>query len=260
MYVCPECGSYFKAQTTGKKFKCARCKKEYLLDLKITDEKWKLLEHDAKKARIRRALAGENLREEIPKPPPVKKEPISQSDALSIKDARSSFITDKPDEAILEARQLLERKDVEAEMPKPSVNRRKLGLVCAVSMAVLLIPCILGVLVPISKMNREIEVLRTARTGDKVSYGKYKGNTEWEVVKVDGNRLLLRSDYGISGIEKKDPLKLRGWLNSVYMNKSFNIYERIRIETEDDESIDKVFLMDRSNPADGVHPSIWLRL
>ncbi len=300
MYVCPSCRSYFKTGGADKKIKCPKCKEVLLLSLKITDEKWRLLDKEARQSRISRALAGEQLRDEAPKvkqgpvipavpvtpaAPPVshtsfftdQAAPSSAQGTLSsapaapssqpVTDEKKSgdndflFKADAPDEAILEARRLLEEKDVQAEMPAPQVDFRKLMIVCMTAFVLLLIPSLWNLVFPIFTLRGEMDAISQAEPGDSIEYGKYDGGRTWRIIEAEDDRVLVISDRAVNKNFKdsKDNKAITAWLNSSFMNRTFNVYERARIIPAK-EGDDKVFLIPGESPADGIYPAFWIRL
>ena len=274
MYVCPACRSYFKTPGGDKKIKCPKCKQEYLLSLKISDEKWRELDKDVRQARISRALAGEQLRDEVPKPPTP---PAMPADALPkptehLQD-EAIFKTDAPDEAILEARRLLEEKDVEAEMPAPQMDYKKFMIICVTSFVLLFIPAVLNILVPAITFKKELTAVSQAQPGESIKWGRHKGNTSWRVLEVDedNDRVLVICDHKVKGdfpekqspppggaLVSKDQIMI-DWLNSSFMNSYFNVLERARIVPSTDDA-NKIFLIPNEQPNDGIYPAFWIRL
>lgn len=247
MYVCPSCRSFFKTGSPGKKIKCLKCKNDYLADLKITDEEWRKLDPDARKSRINRAIAGEQLREEIPKPKkPVR--PIVSNDSTDEEAAQDKIKNDLPDEAILEAQKLLEEQDMQAEMPRQPVDRGRFMIVCTVAACLITVLSVMSFVLPIFRMREETGILEEAMEGDIVSYGKYKGNTEWTVLERNEDDFLVVGNYAVvSALPEsiRDRQKQTEWLNSAYMNKAFNIYERRRILVDEDTGESIHFMSDR---------------
>ena len=148
-------------------------------------------------------------------------------------------------------------------------------------------------IIPSFRFRDEMSALRKANVGDIVTYGKYKGNTEWIVLDRKDNRVLCISNYGV-GDERADEVVLwetspvRERLNSTFMNSAFNIFERVRIvstkeirENEPDyrveyvspDVVDKMFMLkdeevkeyiasnsDRMTQLSdiSVHPACWI--
>lgn len=252
MYICPGCRSYFKTGSPGKKIKCLRCKSEYLTDLKITDEEWRKLDQDARQSRIRRAIAGEQLREEIPVKEPAKEGPPvvdMTADKPEKEGEQAKLREDLPDEVILEARHILEQRDMEAEMPKQPIDRKRFGIVCGVTGGLFLLLIILNLVVPIFRIKSEIPVLAAAEEGDIVSFGKYKGNTQWIVLERDDRGLLMVSDFAVANAvppETKDKISQLEWLNSSFVNRAFNIYERRKLDVINEDFSNCVIIMDET--------------
>ena len=252
MYICPGCRSYFKTGSPGRKIKCLRCKEEYLTDLKITDEEWRKLDQDARQSRIGRAIAGEQLREEIPvenTPSPAVALSDTAKQAESGEDNEPKGVKNKedlPDEVILEAKHILEQQDMQAEMPKQPVDKRRLAIVCSVGGGLLVLLTFLSLVVPIFRMKGEAAALATVQAGDVVSFGKYKGNTEWTVLELDDDGITMVSNYYVaSAIPKdlKDQVNQIEWLNSSFMNRAFNLYERRKLIITDDEFNNYIHIM-----------------
>lgn len=258
MYICPGCRNYFKTGSSGKKIKCPKCKEEYLTDLKIADEEWRKLDADARKTRINRAIAGEHLREAIPAPEPVPvKAPevtpsVPAEDAnpqVKEEDSSAKSKEDLPDEVILEAKKILEEQDMHADMPRQPVDRRRLAVVCGVSSGLVLLLTFLSLILPVFRLKEEGPALLTAQVGDTVSFGKYKGNTGWTVLEKDDDSILAVSDFYVANAvpeDKRDKDRQIEWLNSSFINRTFNIYERKRLQPLDDEDGDLVHIMDES--------------
>ncbi|MCR5356838.1 MAG: hypothetical protein K6E63_05470, partial [Lachnospiraceae bacterium] len=199
MYVCPGCRSYFKTGGADKKIKCPKCHNEYLLSLKISDEKWRELDKGTRQARINRALAGEQLRDETP---PKEESPVIPADAPikkpdHLSDSEDLFKPEAPDEAILEARRLLEQKDVQAEMPALQLDYKKFNIVIIAALVLLFIPCIFNILVPAITIKKELTAIVQAKPGDTVKFGRHKGNTSWRVLEVEEDRALIICDHPV---------------------------------------------------------------
>ena len=246
MYVCPGCRSFFKTGSTGRKIKCLRCKNDYLADLKITDEEWRKLDPDARKSRINRAIAGEQLREAIPKPVEPAR-PVSAEESTKERSDESAIKADLPDEAILEAQKLLEEQDLQAEMPRQPVDKKKFTMVCTITAGLIILLSFFSLVFPVFRMREEAGVLEEAQAGDMVSYGKYKGNTEWTVLERNDNEFLLVSNYAVASAlpeSERDRQKQTEWLNSAFLNRSFNIYERSRLLADEDTGDSMHFMTD----------------
>lgn len=258
MYVCPECRSYFKTGSSGKKIKCLKCKNAYLLDLKIADVEWRKLGKDARTSRINRAIAGEHLREEIPRSVEPPKPPESEADTTPKPDADKDRIgVELPDEAIIEAQKLLEEQDMQADMPRQPIDKGKLAIVCTVTVGLLFLMSFTSLILPIFRTRSEMSTLIDAEAGDVIDYGKYKGNTEWTVLERSDNELVVVSNYAVAkaipeGVREKN--KQVEWFNSAFMNKAFNIYERWNIGFMDEDSKDRMVIM--SNARLAAYPDV----
>ena len=353
MYTCPGCGVYFKTGSSGKKIKCLKCHSEYLLDLQITDEAWRALDHDARMERIDAAKAGklagestdpskvekekeavkpeisetkektaktavpktkakeeaakpaepETKKEEAAKPAEsgsekedaakpaeseVKKEETQKAEAPEVNEAKPEssskhkiFGMKMPEKP--EAMKKAEAREAEGDKAAGNEDdkdrelllRRNILIVSIVPAVLILVLIITTFVIPRFRINRELPVMHNAQAGDVVSYGKYKGKTEWVVLDRRDDKLLCIT---------KDPVEIdhNRWLNSKYMNETFNIYERRRIirgkdavspeEAEAGQKIgsnDKVFLFSDEELApypsggldlhDGIaHPVCWI--
>ena len=252
MYICPECRSYFKTGSSGKKIKCLRCNNAYLTDLKIADTEWRKLDGDARKSRINRAIAGEHLRVPVPVPAePVKPEvpaPAPQEEPKAEKHVKSK--EDLPDEAILEAQMLLEEQDMQSDKPKEPIDKRRLAIVLGVTGGLLLILSILSLVVPLFRVRDEVPVLRTAQAGDVVSFGKYKGNTEWSVLERDNSGIVMVGNFPVANAIPEDTRNRASqidWLNSSFLNRSFNLYERRKLIPLEDDSKELIRIMSESD-------------
>ena len=253
MYICPGCRSYFKTGSPGKKIKCLRCKSEYLTDLKITDEEWRKLDQDARQSRIGRAIAGEQLREEIPVPEPEEVRPPVVDVTADKPEKEAEQVKakeDLPDEVILEARHILEQRDMAAEMPRQPIDRKKFGIVCGVTGGLVLLLLILNLIVPIFRIRSEIPVLNAAEEGDTVSFGKYKGSTQWTVLERDDKGLIMVSDFSVANAvppETKDKISQLEWLNSSFINRAFNVYERRKLDIINEDFGNCIVIMDETD-------------
>lgn len=248
MYICPECRSYFKTGSSGKKIKCLRCNNAYLTDLKIADTEWRKLDGDARKSRINRAIAGEHLREPVPVPAePVKPEvpaPAPQEEPKAEKHVKSK--EDLPDEAILEAQMLLEEQDMQSDKPKEPIDKRRLAIVLGVTGGLILILSFFSFVFPVFRVRKEVPELRTAQAGDVVSFGKYKGNTEWSVLARDNHGIVMVGNFPVANAIPDDIRNQQAqidWLNSSFLNRSLNLYERRKLIPVDEGSDDLVGIM-----------------
>lgn len=121
---------------------------------------------------------------------------------------------------------------------KVKLNRKYVAIVAGSMGAIFLYLLIVTFVVPTFRIKSELSLLRTAETGDTVQFGKYKGRDDWTVLDRKGTKLLCISDYPIEGQvyydEGWDNSSLRKWLNSVYINSSFNVFERRRLTSTED--------------------------
>lgn len=248
MYICPECRSYFKTGSLGKKIKCLRCKNAYLTDLKIADVEWRKLDGDTRNSRINRAIAGEHLREALPgslePDKPEVSAPAPQAEPKP--DKPDKFKNDLPDEAILEAQMLLEEQDKQSDKPKEPIDKRRLAIVCGVAGGLLLILAFLNLVVPVFRVRNEVPVLRTAQAGDVVSFGKYKGNTQWSVLERDDDGIVMVGNFPVANAIPEDARNRAtqvDWLNSSFLNRSFNLYERRKLIPLEEGSKDLIRIM-----------------
>ncbi len=319
MYVCSGCRSYFKTGGSGKKIRCPKCKTEFLTSLKITDEKWKLLDRDARNARINRAIAGEQLRDEVPAPevqkivvkrpqpaaPATASAPAAQAPAAPAPgpatatpapaaqaptapapaatspvpsapapapvspeepkpaktmgaDTSTLFKADAPDEAILEARRLLEQKDVQAEMPAPRMDKKRFMVVCVTALVILFSLYVFTVIVPMFSTKKEMAAIMHCKTGDVIDFG-CKEMGRWKIIDAEEDRILVVSDAPAPVSPLKSDDDALEWLNSVFMNRYFNMFERKRIIAPGEGEY-RIFLMPENQAGDGVYPSFWILL
>jgi hypothetical protein len=117
----------------------------------------------------------------------------------------------------------------EAKRNRIIVYATSIGMVTALTVTTMVIPSF--------RFRDEMSVLRSSQVGDIVSYGKYKGNTDWIVLDKQPDRVLCISDFEV-GDTRDDEIfwetsPVREELNSTFMNSTFNLYERIRILSAD---------------------------
>lgn len=129
------------------------------------------------------------------------------------------------------------KKETEKKETEPAVKYitpRKNLMIVTVTFSVLLVYLLVSTfVVPTFRIRRELPELRSAAAGDTVQFGKYKGQDEWVVLDKKGSKLLCISNYAIYGKtydeEDWNSSSLRKWFNSIFINSSFNVFERLRI-------------------------------
>ncbi|MCR5419532.1 MAG: DUF1720 domain-containing protein [Lachnospiraceae bacterium] len=193
----------------------------------------------------------------------------------------------KVDETVALAAEKEDKKTLSAS----EIVRNRAIVISAFSVLILVL-IITSLIVPLFKYNEELDILRNSNVGDIVSYGKYKGNTDWIVLDKQEDKILCISDYEV-GDEREEDIHwetslVRDMLNSSYMNSTFNIYERVNIisteaireenpdyraEYVGEDVVDKIFLLKDEEVKDyigsnsermtqlsdvAVHPSCWI--
>lgn len=103
---------------------------------------------------------------------------------------------------------------------------------------------------------------------DTVSFGNYKGNTEWIILaKEDGKVLLLskraieqRPYHSETDEVTWETCTLRSWLNNEYLSSAFNSAEQARIITTTtcSKTTDKVFLLSKDEAAQYIESGFLL--
>ena len=142
-----------------------------------------------------------------------------------------------------------EEKTITPTKEKTKLNRKYVAIVSGTMGVLLLYLITMTFIIPSFRMRNELPYLRAAEAGDTVYFGKYKGQNEWVVLDRKGTRILCISDYPIYGHDYYDEgweeSDLRKWFNSVFINSSFNVYERLRImSTKDIMEEDPDYLRD----------------
>ena len=137
-----------------------------------------------------------------------------------------------------EAAKDTEERKVSSKKEKPKLNKKYVAIVAGTIGALLLYLSTVTFIIPVFRIRSELPTLRSAVPGDTVHFGKYRGQNEWVVLDKKGTRLLCISDYPIYGQEYYDEdweeSSLRKWFNSVFINSSFNVFERHRITSTKD--------------------------
>lgn len=164
-----------------------------------------------------------------------------------------------------------EEKSAPPKKEKTKLNRKYVAIVAGTAGALLLYLVTITFIIPSFRMSNELPALRSAEAGDTVYFGKYKGQNEWVVLDKKGTRILCISDYPIYGHDYYDEdwedSALRKWFNSVFINSSFNVYERLRITSTKDireedpdytrdvgaDIPDKVFIITEGELSDYLH-------
>ncbi len=164
-----------------------------------------------------------------------------------------------------------EEKSAPPKKEKTQLNRKYVAIVAGTAGALLLYLFAITFIIPSFRMSKELPTLRSAEAGDTVYFGKYKGQNEWVVLDKKGTRILCISDYPIYGHDYYDEdwedSALRKWFNSVFINSSFNVYERLRITSTKDimkedpdytrdvgaDTPDKVFIITERELNDYLH-------
>ncbi len=164
-----------------------------------------------------------------------------------------------------------EEKSAPPKKEKIQLNRKYVAIVAGTAGALLLYLFAITFIIPSFRMSKELPTLRSAEAGDTVYFGKYKGQNEWVVLDKKGTRILCISDYPIYGHDYYDEdwedSALRKWFNSVFINSSFNVYERLRITSTKDimkedpnytrdvgaDTPDKVFIITERELSDYLH-------
>lgn len=121
---------------------------------------------------------------------------------------------------------------------RPPINKKYVLIVAATTAALFLYLLTVTFIIPTFRIKNELPYLRIADVGDTVRFGKYKGQDDWVVLDKKGSNLLCISNYPIYGHPYYDEgwenSNLRKWLNSKYINSSFNVFERMRIKSTGD--------------------------
>ena len=164
-----------------------------------------------------------------------------------------------------------EEKSAPPKKEKTQLNRKYVAIVAGTAGALLLYLFAITFIIPSFRMSKELPTLRSAEAGDTVYFGKYKGQNEWVVLDKKGTRILCISDYPIYGHDYYDEdwedSALRKWFNSVFINSSFNVFERLRITSTKDimkedpdytrdvgaDTPDKVFIITERELNDYLH-------
>jgi hypothetical protein len=102
---------------------------------------------------------------------------------------------------------------------------------------------------PVIRVRKGVPELRTAQAGDVVSLGKYKGNTEWSVLARDNHGIVMVGNFPVANAIPDDIRNQQAqidWLNSSFLNRSLNLYERRKLIPVDEGSDDLVRIMSDS--------------
>ena len=129
-------------------------------------------------------------------------------------------------------------KEEHPEKEKVKLNKKNVAIVAVTTGVLLLYLVTMTFIIPGFKMQKELDILRSATVGDAVQYGRYRGQDGWIVLDKKGTKLLCISDYTIYDDTNYDggwdDSELRKWFNSVYINSAFNVFERMRITSTKD--------------------------
>lgn len=171
----------------------------------------------------------EPVQEKAVTPEPAKKEERSWFD-MEEDDKPSETATDEAGEADNKEDNKEEKKE---EKKKAEINRKYVTIVSAATLLMILYLITVTFIIPAVRIRAEAAVLKGAEAGDTIRFGKYMGNDEWVVLdRKDDNILCMLTaplDNWQYDYEGWNDSELRKWLNSKFLNKGFNVFERMRI-------------------------------
>jgi DNA-directed RNA polymerase subunit RPC12/RpoP len=246
MYICPECRSYFKTGSSGKKIKCPKCAHKYLLDLKTEDARWKELDKEARNKIIEEAKAGTES-----KAGEKTEAKVAPGVVSAIKETvdhiKSGNKENKDDKDNSGNKENTDNKDNKEESTEEAVrtplNRKYVAIAVSTAAVLIFLLVLFDFIIPAPRIKREVAALKKASCGDTVEFGKFKGNRNWVVLDRKDDLVLCMSEYPVGDepcdVAKWPQSRIRDWLNSAYMNSTFSIFERLRIiSTKDVQDID----------------------